>query len=351
VAQAQRLFVFHGPDAFSAREALRAIRESVEVTDSNVVRLEGSASVSDIAAAAHTATFFAEPRLVVIDSLSKRFSGRRRGGRARRNQPAEAPSELDTLLDTLSTLPETTTVVLLEDDPAPGFVDAFKGIAAVRSFPVMRKADEIQRWADKRVAQAGGQISRSALARLCEMVDGAHLGELAQEIDKLIAYTDGRRIEVADIEEVGSGAISHSTFDLTDAVVAGQAEKALRVLRRMDERQQPPQLLLSMIVRQFRQVMLTQALLREGLSAPQIAERLGINHPFPMSKVIDQASRYPADGLERAFRRLLETDAAVKTGVMDIDTAMEVLIVDLAEIVNAGRRRPAPAASGFVRRR
>jgi DNA polymerase-3 subunit delta len=350
VATAPRVHIFHGPDGFSAREALRALREESGVTDSNVVRLEGDAAVSDIVAAAHTATFFAEPRLVVIDSLSKRFSGRRRGGRGRRGQNADAPSELDKLVDALATLPETTTVVLLEDNPAPGFLDAFKGIADVRLFPIKRGQD-IRRWADSRVGERGGQISRSALERLCEMVDGSHLGELAQEIDKLIAYTDGRRIEVADLEEAGSTAISHSTFDLTDAVVAGQAERALRILRRMDEKQQPPQLLLSMIVRQYRQVMLAQALLREGFSTTQIGERLGINHPYPLGKVIDQASRYPADRLERAFRRLLETDAAVKTGVMDIDAAIEVLIVDLAEIANAGRRRPAPAEAGSPGRR
>jgi hypothetical protein len=60
--------------------------------------------------------------------------------------------------------------------------------------------------------------------------------------------------------------------------------------------------------------------------------------------VIDQASRFPADRLEQAYRRLLETDASVKTGVMDIDTALDMLIVDLAEIANAGRRRPTEAA-------
>ncbi len=93
--------------------------------------------------------------------------------------------------------------------------------------------------------------------------------------------------------------------------------------------------------------MIAQAMLREGAAAPQIGERLGIHHSFPLGKVIDQASRYPAERLERAYRRLLVADANVKTGVMDIDTALDLLIVDLAEIANAGRRRaPEAARSG-----
>jgi len=343
LAPTPRLYLFHGPDGFSAREAVRALREELGVADSNFVRLEGrTASLNEIAAASHTATFFAEPRLVLIDGLSTKFGGRRRaGGRPARGRPrTAAASELDQLVEVLSDLPETTTVVLLEEDAPPGFLDAFKAIAKTSVFTIKR-GDEIRRWAEARVGAHGGSISGAALSRLCEMVDGYHLGELAQEIDKLIAYADGRRIEVQDIEEVGSGAVQHQTWDLTDAVIAGRADKALRVLQRMDEKQHPPQLLLSALVRQYRQVIIAQVLLREGFAAIQIGERLGITHQFPLGKVIDQASRYPAERLEQAYRRLLDADVAVKTGIMDIDAALELLIVDLAEIANAGRRRPA----------
>jgi DNA polymerase III delta subunit len=54
--------------------------------------------------------------------------------------------------------------------------------------------------------------------------------------------------------------------------------------------------------------------------------------------VVEQASRYQPDQLESAYRRLLETDVAVKTGVMDVDTALELLIVDLTELAKLPRR-------------
>ncbi|HEY7268582.1 MAG TPA: DNA polymerase III subunit delta [Dehalococcoidia bacterium] len=344
-----RVYLFHGPDAFSARESLRALRSDLGVGDNNVVRLDGaSVTLTDIAAAAQSASFFAEPRLVIIEGLATKFGGRRGGGgrsRAGRGRQAAAPaSDLDQLVELLSNLPETTTVALLEDEPSPGFLDALKPVATTKAFAVKR-GDELRRWAEARTQERGAAISGQALGRLCDVIDGFHIGELAQEIDKLVAYTDGRRIELADVEELVSGAIEYQNWDLTDAVMAGRPDQALRLLQRMDEKRHPPQLLHSLIVRQYRQVLTAQAMLREGFAAPQIGERLGITHSYPLGKVIDQASRYPADGLDKAYRRLLESDAAIKTGLMDIDTALDLLIVDLAEIGNAGRRGARPAGA------
>jgi DNA polymerase III delta subunit len=138
-----------------------------------------------------------------------------------------------------------------------------------------------------------------------------------------------------------SGAVQYQTWDLTDAVIEGRTDRALGVLRRMDAKSQPAQLLSYMLVRQYRQLMHAQAHLREGMSATQIGAQIGLQG-FPLKKIIDQASRYQADRLEQAYRRLLENDVAVKTGVMDADAAFELLIVSLAELARSGQRR-APA--------
>jgi DNA polymerase III delta subunit len=60
-----------------------------------------------------------------------------------------------------------------------------------------------------------------------------------------------------------------------------------------------------------------------------------------LKKTIDQASRYQADRLEAAYRRLLEHDVAVKTGVMDADASFELLIVSLTELTRSSPRRAA----------
>jgi DNA polymerase-3 subunit delta len=340
------LHVFHGPDQFRARDEMLVIRSKLD-RDGNLghdsVRLEGRGlSPAELRAACHTASFFAEARFVLVEGLQARLSGARRRGGRRASAKAEAgESELDQVLDVLLNLPPTTTVVLLDESSASAFLDGVSGRADVRQFPILRGA-EVRAWADQRAKTVGADFSAAALDRLTSLIDGYHLGELAQEIDKLATYAAGRSVEAADVDELVSGAVQFQTWDLTDAVIEGRADRALSVLRQMDARDHPRQLLFFMIVRQYRQLLTAQALQQEGLDQAQIGSRLGLAN-YPLRKTIEQAGRYPPERLEAAYRRLLESDVAVKTGVLDIDTALELLIVDLSEIAKAPRRGRAPA--------
>jgi DNA polymerase-3 subunit delta len=212
-------------------------------------------------------------------------------------------------------------------------------MGTVRQFAVLR-GDQLRGWAAERVRAQGATFAAGALDRLVSLIDGAHLGELASEVDKLITYAGGRAVQSQDVDEMVSGAVQYQTWDLTDAVIEGRTDRALGVLRRMDSKSQPAQLLSFMLVRQYRQLILAQAYLREGMNANQIGSKMGLQG-FVLKKIIDQASRYQADRLETAYRRLLENDVAVKTGIMDADAAFEMLIVSLAELARrptAGRR-------------
>ena len=346
------LYVLYGADQFRAREELSRIRREMD-TDGNLahntVRYEGTdvrtLKPSDLRAASHTASFFAESRLVIVEGLLSRLGGTRRrrstSGRTRARTETSTASEAEEFIEVLSTLPATTTVVLLDENVADGLRNELGGIGTVRQFAVLR-GDQLRGWAAERVRAQGGTFAAGALDRVVSLIDGAHLGELASEIDKLVTYAGGRPVQVQDVDDMVSGAVQYQTWDLTDAVIEGRTDRALGVLRRMDAKSQPSQLLSYMLVRQYRQLILAQAYLREGLSAAQIGSQMGLQG-FPLKKIVDQASRYQADRLEAAYRRLLENDVAVKTGVMDADAAFELLIVSLTELARSGQRRPAAA--------
>lgn len=341
------LYVFHGEDEFRAHEALRELRKQLD-RDGNLAHNTVTIDEQDVRsltpaalrAACHTASFFEETRLVIIEGLLKRMSGggRRRSRRPRGTaEPGGPSSEADDFIDVLSALPDSTTVVLI-DESAAGVLDVLPEGTAVRAFPRFRRLDEIRGWATERAKAAGANFAPGAFERLLTLIDGAHTGEMAGEIDKLVTYAAGRAITAEDVDELVSGARNYEYWDLTDAVIDGRADKALNVLHRMNAKDQPPQLLTYMLIRQYRQILLAQSLLREGMSQSQIGAQLGIRSAYPLQKVIEQASRYPAEALEAAYRRLLENDVAVKTGVLDADAALEVLVVSLAELARSPRR-------------
>jgi DNA polymerase-3 subunit delta len=342
------LYVLYGPDQFRVREELRAIRERLDRDGNlahNTVRLEGRGlTPGDLRAACHAASFFAEDRLVIVEGLQARLSGSRRrtsSGRRSSSRGAPAESDLERFLDVLTQLPPTTTAVLIDEQPATAFMDGVKDMAEIRRFDILRPA-EVRAWATDRARAQGARFAPAALERLVSLIDGYHLGELAQEIDKLATYAAGRSVEVRDVDELVSGAVQFQTWDLTDAVIQGRGDRALSVLRAMDARDFPRQLLIFMITRQFRQVMLAKALAGEGLHQNEIGARLGLSG-YPLQKAVEQAARYAPDRLDAAYRRLHETDVHVKTGVLDVDTALELLIVDIAELAQTPRLRPARA--------
>jgi DNA polymerase-3 subunit delta len=335
------LYVFHGPDQFRAREALSVIRSDLDKDGNlahNTVRLEARGlTPGDLRAACHTASFFAEDRLVIVEGLMGRFGGFRRRGRNGRSATASSStSELDQFVDVLTDLPPTTTVVLLDEQAQSAFLDSISDGATVRQFAILR-GSELRQWTVERLKSLGAAAAPGAVDRLVSLVDGYHLGELAQELDKLATYANGRPIDASDIDALVSGAVQYQIWDLTDAVIEGRGDRALSVLRAMDARDHPRQLLIYMLTRQYRQLLLAQALLQQGQGANEVGSRLGLQN-FPLRKVIDQAGRYAPDRLEAAYRRLLQTDVAVKTGVLDVDLALEMLIVDLAELARPQRR-------------
>ena len=342
------VYVFCGPDQFRAREALLKLRSELD-TDGNLgnntTRLEGPGlSPAELRAACHAASFFIENRLVVVEGIQARLSGtRRRGSRAparprRASGAPEATSEFDQFVEILTTMPPSTTVVLLDESPPSALIEALGSEAKTTQFPVLR-GQELRAWVMQRAREREANLAPAAVERLIMAIDGNHLGELAQEIDKLATYARGRPVQAADIDEMVSGAVQFQIWDLTDAVIEGRGDRALSVLSRMDARDYPPQLLIFMLTRQYRQTLLAQSMLLEGMSTAQIGSELGIASSFPLRKVIDQASRYPAQALEQAYRRLLDTDVAVKTGALDVDTALQLLIVDLVELAKTPRGR------------
>jgi DNA polymerase-3 subunit delta len=343
------LYVFYGPDEFRRSEELRALRRELDRDGNlahNTVTIEASnvrsLTPGELRAACHTASFFAEDRLVVVEGLLGRLGGGRRRGRRGRNASDDASSSSgasDAFMEVLANLPETTTVVLIEDEITDAVANSVPEGATVKKFDNLRR-DALRTWATQRAKAQGANFAAGALERLVSLFDGKHLGELAGEIDKLATYAAGRAITTEDVDELVSGALAYQYWDMTDAVIEGRADRALSVLRKMDAKDQPPQLLTYMLVRQYRQILLAQSLLREGLSQAQIGSQMGLQG-YPLQKVVEQATRYPAPALEAAYRRLLENDVSVKTGLMDADAALEVLVVSLAELAHTPRRTAA----------
>jgi DNA polymerase-3 subunit delta len=84
-----------------------------------------------------------------------------------------------------------------------------------------------------------------------------------------------------------------------------------------------------MIVRQFRLLIQVEELKAQGNTSRDVAKALKL-HPFPAGKLCNQATHFTAAQLETVYRHLLDTDVAIKTGKMEADVALDLLVAGLA---------------------
>jgi DNA polymerase-3 subunit delta len=344
------LHILNGEDLFRRNEALQALRADLEAAAGGLGQTSrydvNEKPLDEVLTACRTAGFFAESRLVIIDNLLDRYGGNRARGRgrktARRGDTAEPASEMDGVVEALTNLPPATTVVLIDDVPdTNALLKALTPAARAETFAFLKRdryGDHFRDWFDGRIRERGVRFTPAARDRILRLIDSTHIGELAQEIDKLALYCGDRPVEVTDVDAMVSAAQAYKIWDLTDAVVDGRREAALRVAQELLNDKQAATLQIYMLTRHYRQLILLQAYLAEGVGQQEALSRVGVTHSYVADKLLRQVHRYGPGDLEAAYARLLETDASIKRGLLDEETALTLLITDLAAL---GGRRPA----------
>ena len=169
-------------------------------------------------------------------------------------------------------------------------------------------------------------ITSDAAAILANYV-GNQLRLLANELDKLATFVgDGGTISVDDVRSLSAQVQEARIFDLTDALAQRNQKQALTILHDLLADGEPPIKLISTITTQFRSLLLVKELSLKGMRAAQIATTIGIA-PFVAEKATRQVGKFTPTQLERAYRQLLATDAALKRSRMTPEMALDLLVV------------------------
>jgi DNA polymerase III subunit delta len=105
------------------------------------------------------------------------------------------------------------------------------------------KPAELPGWIGERMAARGLKPDRAAIDALAERVEGNSLAA-AQEIDKLVLLHGSAPLDAATLEELVADSARYDVFKLVDAALAGDTERALRILSGLHaEGEQVPALL------------------------------------------------------------------------------------------------------------
>jgi DNA polymerase-3 subunit delta len=167
------------------------------------------------------------------------------------------------------------------------------------------------------VAAHGKKIDGAGVDLLVYLV-GNNLQELSSQIEKAAAYVGGQaNITVQDVRAIVSATRVRSVFDLTNAVGEKDLASALRVLENLYGEGEAPLLILAMLTRHFRQLWQVRELLDRKTSNTEIGKKAGIN-PYFLNGIIEQSRNFTVPELRGVFRRMFETDLALKSGGKEV---------------------------------
>ena len=318
------IYLLYGEDEVSLTERLAVLRAEIEaggMGDLNTSLFDGATFQENaLRAALATAPFLAAARLVIVENLTDSAQGR---------------ALVDRIESLLDSMPEWSRLVLVETGlPESGEHArnrALKQLAkAVQKHPrgealKFDPPEDVARWLQERAVQYEAHIEPRAAAALTERIGGdMRLADM--ELAKLATYTAGERpITADDVALLTPYTPEASIFGMVDALGARDGRAAIRLLRQLLDGGSPPLYVFSMIVRQYRLLLLMKSYLAGGGMPGGAAEALDV-HDFVARKVQEQSRRYRIEQLERIYHYLFEMDLDIKTGKVEPELALDVLV-------------------------
>lgn len=153
---------------------------------------------------------------------------------------------------------------------------------------------------------------------------GTDLYQLNNEVQKLQTYAGTRPIDIRDVDTLILRSEQFGPFELDDAVLARDYKKAVQVIGSMLDEGVEPLLVLSRIVRVWRQLFVGKS-----LSGRRSAKDVAAAAQVPSWKAADFAAscrKFEWQQLARGFRLLLSADRAFKTSTPNAEGYLDVML-------------------------
>jgi len=299
------IIFLHGPDTYRLREKLKEIVASYQKVHHSGLNLKyfGGQKLSyrEFEDEFRQTPMFQEKKLFVLQNI---FS----------NQEFK-----NSFLENSEKFLKSNNIILIQEegeinskDPLFNFL---KKNVKTQEFQLLQ-GQKLKNWVKKEFGKYSTEIEPRGVEILVNFV-GNNLWQLSNEIRKLVAFKKNKKITTKDVEILVKPKIETDIFRTIDAIALKDKRKALTLLHKHLEKGDSHLYLLAMIGFQFRNLLAIKSGARPNL------------HPYAIRKTIQQAKAFSLEELKKIYRKLFEADLKIKTGQLDPETALDVLITEL----------------------
>ncbi len=309
--QLNHIYLLYGEEAYLRKQYKNRLKEAIIGDDSmNYHYYEGKGvTIGEVIDQADTMPFFSEKRLILMEN-----TGLFKGGGEELSEYLKSPAQtvyflfVETEVDKRSKLYKTVSA---------------KGCAV--EFGIQDE-NTLKRWVLGMVKRENKKISEPALNFLLEMT-GTDMENIQKEMEKLFCYCmDQDAITERDIVQICTKRISSHIFDMINAIADRKQKKALELYYELLALKEPPMRILFLITRQFNLLLQVKELAGKGYQGRAIGEKVGLPG-FVAGKYVTQASRFQKEELRETVEACVEAEEAIKTGRLNDNMSVELLIV------------------------
>ncbi len=269
-------------------------------------------NVGQVIDQAETMPFFAEHRVILIENSG--FG-------------KKMPEDLGNYL---SSIPDFTIFIFVEPsaDKRGKLYKAAK--AAGRDIEMnMPNESVLAKWVGGQLNAAGKQMKRDAWSQFLNMTHDS-MDNMATELDKLVSYVgDRNQITLEDVNAICIARVETKIFDMLNAISAKDLKRTLDLYQDMLSAKEPPMRILTMIVRQFRQMKVIKELSAYGNNAGTIASKVGMPD-FAVKRTMQLANNFSAREITNLLNDAADFEEQFKTGRLDEKLAVELIIMKYA---------------------
>ncbi len=194
-------------------------------------------------------------------------------------------------------------------------------------------------WIRREALRLGLRLDAEAEGLLND-IGGDGLYRMRRELEKLALYvSDGATVKAHDVVAVQGKEPGASVFDLSGAIAQGNDAKALLILKKNLEADEPALRVLGALLWQYRRLWKAKDGLSRGVGEAAVAQSLGLN-PYGQREFFAVVRRIPPAHFPETFAAFAETDRALKGGAANSPhRIMHALIFRLCRLAQSAPDR------------
>jgi len=310
------LIFLYGPDTFRSQKKLEETIKNYKKANKNGLSLKyfdgENFDLEDLLGETQTNSMFQNKKLLVLKNVfaNKKFK--------------------EEFLEHNKKITKVDAIVLFyeagEIDKRDRLFKLLQENSEVQEFELL-SGDKLAAWAEEEIKNYGAAIEPEALKKLIIFV-GSDLWQLENEVIKLVNYAKNRKIKTEDVDLLVRPKIENDIFETINSLAEKKKDKALFLIHKHLEKGDSPLYLLSMINFQFRNLLEIRDLIEKKLPYSGILKTSSL-HPFVIKKTYQQAQKFSFPVLKKIYRKIFQIDLAIKTGKIEPETALDLLIADL----------------------